>query len=571
MKWSAGEVGQQLRAAAWSGRRGRSFFAGANLCKANILFTLATGAVLLGMVFPMEAADKARDEGARWRGREAAFRSGLEADGFVVQDGYACPVDPIADLLDSGIGDTANANNAGQPYKVVMIPPHPIDRDLPIDPGELAFSIFRIRPDEAIVYVGPTPPLSDYFSFTPYLWVRREGKIVDKGDLIFAAVNDPLNNALIKTEGRGNPFRKQTVIVFTADRGVFARVADQAQAAGYPKTMINAYILPSELLHLGVLTDEEEADARDSDSFVLIVRSANFVSRAAGDNYLADDSYATIWRVTPESEPDLDPYPTPEEREHEWVSERTLFPGLEAGLERLEQAILERFSDRIIQPFESMQWWPTSREVLEAEDFQPRPDIYHQFIAGEASDTPYLRSAIDGEPANFILGEDDLVVVYGVNHAATGLATYSSLSLYGDWITSSCDTFENQWEYVFGCGHHIWNGVAGMNSHDFSGSAEEYIPGDPMAPYLYAVKVLRRPPSDKHEKFWVRVPEPPCAAPPCEAPLPSYNHGIALDKPICIGYRAYLNPATGAGPAYEDMIWDRAVWIDGGNAESPDG
>jgi hypothetical protein len=37
-----------------------------------------------------------------------------------------------------------------------------------------------------------------------------------------------------------------------------------------------------------------------------------------------------------------------------------------------------------------------------------------------------------------------------------------------------------------------------------SGSAEQYIPGDPRAPYLYAVKVSRRPPPDKHDKFWVR-------------------------------------------------------------------
>jgi hypothetical protein len=82
-----------------------------------------------------------------------------------------------------------------------------------------------------------------------------------------------------------------------------------------------------------------------------------------------------------------------------------------------------------------------------------------------------------------------------------------------------------------------------------------------MAPYLYAVKVTRRPPPDRHERFWVRVPEPPCEIPPCQAPLPSYNHGIELDKPVCIGYRAYLNPATGAGPDYDDIIWDKAIWF----------
>ena len=523
--------------------------------KAKILFVLVSSVLILITAYSLSAASETRDKSAKVHGREAAFRSGLEADGFIVKNGSTYPVDTITDLLDSGLGDTANANNPGQPYKVLAVPPHPTDKDLPADLSELPLSIFRIRPDEAIVYVGPTPPMGDYFSFTPYLWVRREGRIIAKGDFIFAAVNDPLNSAGIKTAGNGNPFHKQTVIIFTADQGVYERVAALAQAAGYPESMINSYIFPSELLHLGVFSEY-----RNSDSFVLVVRTANFVSKAEGDRYLNNNSYATVWRVTPEREPAPRPFPTPAPRQHKWISERTLFPDLENGLKRLKQAILRQIPHVESESYESIRWWPASRDVLEAEA-DPQSPIYHKFIAGEASDTPYLRSAKDGKPANFILGEDDLVVVYGVNHAATGLATYSSLGVYGDWITSSCDTPKNQFEYVFGCGDHIWNGVAGMNSHDFRGSAEQYIPGDPMAPYLYAVKVTRRPPPDRHERFWVRVPEPPCEIPPCQAPLPSYNHGIELDKPVCIGYRAYLNPATGAGPDYDDIIWDKAIWF----------
>lgn len=523
--------------------------------KAKTLTVCTITVLIFVTAFPLSAAPDPFSMHAKGRDRETAFRAGLEADGFLVHDGSTCPVDPIADLLDSGLGDSANANNAGQPYKILMIPPHPKERDLPIDPAEQALSIFRIRPDEAIVYVGPTPPASDYFSFTPYLWVRREGRIVEKGDFIFAAVNDPLNSALIKTEGKDSPFGQQTVIVFTADRGTYDRVAALAQAAGYPEAMINPYVFPSELLHLGVFSEY-----RHSDSFVLVVRTANFASQAEGDAYLQNDSYAKVWRVTPEGEHRLDPFPTPPPRPHQWVSERIQFPDLEIGLKRLEKAILSQVPHIKSESFESIRWWPASREVLEAEKDSASPN-YHKFIAGEASDTPYLRTAKAGKPAHFILGEDNLVVVYGVNHAATGLAAYSSLSLYGDWITSSCDTWKDQFEYVFGCGDHIWNGVAGMNSHEFTGSAEQYIPGDSMAPYLYAVKVVRRPPSDKQDKFWVMVPEPPCEIPPCEKPLPSYNYGIALDKPICIGYRAYLNPATGAGPDYEDIIWDKAIWF----------
>jgi hypothetical protein len=128
MKRPAGDFEQQVPAMEWSGWLGRSFFAGASRIKANILCMLASGAVLLGMVFPLGAADRVQHERTKWHGGEAEFRSGLEANGFIVNSGYAYPVDPIADLLDTGLGDSANANNAGQPYKVLMISPHPFTK-----------------------------------------------------------------------------------------------------------------------------------------------------------------------------------------------------------------------------------------------------------------------------------------------------------------------------------------------------------------------------------------------------------------------------------------------------------
>ena len=50
-------------------------------------------------------------------GRAASFRATLEANGFLVRSGQMTPIDPIVDLLDSGIGDSANGNNAGNPTK----------------------------------------------------------------------------------------------------------------------------------------------------------------------------------------------------------------------------------------------------------------------------------------------------------------------------------------------------------------------------------------------------------------------------------------------------------------------
>ncbi|HQA80875.1 MAG TPA: hypothetical protein PLV96_08790, partial [Methanoregulaceae archaeon] len=175
-------------------------------------------------------------------GRAASFRATLEENGFIITSGQMTPIDPIVDLLDSGIGDSANGNNAGQPYKVLMVPISPFGEELPFEGG---FTIFRLRPDEAVVYLGPTPPACDYFSFTVFLWVRHKDSLIPKGDWMVAAVNDPLNSALIKTQGNGTPFRKQTIVIFTADRGVYERVSELAQEAGYPESMINPYVIPS--------------------------------------------------------------------------------------------------------------------------------------------------------------------------------------------------------------------------------------------------------------------------------------------------------------------------------------
>ena len=364
-------------------------------------------------------------------------------------------MNPIVDLLDSGIGDSANGNNAGQPYKVLVVPISPSGKEHPFERG---LTIFRIRPDEAVVYLGPTPPQCDYFSFTVFLWVRHKDSLIRKGDWMVAAVNDPLNSALIKTEGNGTPFRKQTMVIFTADRGVYERVKALAREAGYPESMINPYVIPSDLLNLGVYPE-----TRLSDSFVILMRTANFVSKPEEVHYLSDDHYAKVWRVTPETAPALDPFPTPELRVRKSKSESELYPDLNNGLERLEKAILAQTPNVGNESYESIRWFAESREVLEETD--PASPLYHKFVAGEASDTPYLRTSLNGEAANFMLGNDDMVVVYGVNHAATGLATYSSFGVYGDWVTSSCQ--DNPWEYVFGCGDRSWNGVASMTSHVF--------------------------------------------------------------------------------------------------------
>lgn len=471
-------------------------------------------------------------------GREQAFTAGLDAAGFVVNTGAARRIDP-AYFVDEHIIDSAGGNNAGQAYKALQVPMFPVVREKPY---EHKTGVFRLREDEAVVYLGPTPPAGDYFSVTPFIFVRKKASLQPKGDWMFAALGNPLNNAGIKTEGP-TPFASQTMVVFAADRGVFERVKEQAVAAGYPESMINQYPLPSELLNMGVLPGTPKAD-----SLLILVRTGNPASQAAAQAYMKDDNYATVLRVTPRETPVADPFPIVPMADRAWRSEAELYPRLPAALNRLKKAILAKTPHMQARTYTSKRWWPESRKVLKAKKGSP---IYHEFVAGEAADTPYRRTAHNGRPTSFSLSNSDKVVVYGVNHVATGEATYANFSVYTEAVLNPCGT--KAYPTRYGCGDPLWSGVAGMADDGFAGSAQRYLPEDPMAKYLYAVTVSRKALAKQGQRYWVSVPTPKSAKKPAT--------GITMKQNVLIGYRAYLNPNTGRGPAYTDVIPDRAVWM----------
>jgi len=36
-------------------------------------------------------------------------------------------------------------------------------------------------------------------------------------------------------------------------------------------------------------------------------------------------------------------------------------------------------------------------------------------------------------------------------------------------------------------------------------------------------------------------------------------HGVGLDEPAFIGFRAYMEPATRVGPNYTEILYDRVI------------
>jgi hypothetical protein len=445
-----------------------------------------------------------------------AFRATLENSDFTLKLAPFIPVDLIK-LYEAGRLANAAGNNAGAPYKGLFaaVPQNVEIKDIKqlSNAKELIENLlyntpgliqgWQLNPDEALVIVTKTPPECAYFSYCGFIFYKYYEKDQQR-KWVWTSYNDPLNDLTIKTSGtpngaKGNPFNQDTIIIITADKGTDQRIRSAAVAAGYSESIINTYVVPSSMVKLGT--------GPEFDTLVFGHRMALFADEKAGQEYANTISVAL--RVTPKSQANFDPFPAPELRVRGTGKTEV---DLQPALDELRQAILAKYSSLSANELETSVWLPESYDAVQRE----------LYVAGESRDTVYLRSD------TFTLGNDpdEFAIVYGVNHAASGKATYANCSFYGE------------------AG---WNGVAGIYNKDYAGSAEEFLPGNPLAKYLYVCKFTR---SCGSEKTCVAVPTGPKA------------HGVGLDEPAFIAFRAYLEPATKVGPSYTELLYDRVIKFD---------
>lgn len=438
-------------------------------------------------------------------GTISTFRAALEQDGFMVQEGNIGFFDVIG-FYDEGLVQSCFGNNPATPYLVFWLPPGPgqTGRSMLVNPKGFAAD-WHLRPDEAVVYIGRTPPECSYFSYRSYVF---EKFYPDEGEYkrVFGDLGDTLNLKTIKTEGtpdgeEGDPFNQTTIIISTADQGINERIRNASESAGYPASIINTDVIPSSILNMGL-------DNR-SDTLAFVIRLNFFKDELAGTAYV-NDPPGTVLRITPmqPTEPYLYKMPELSVRGSGNASELDLMP----TLNELRKAILDRYSSLNATELETHVWLYTP--PLGWDGIQRGV-----MVLGPNRDTTYLNTT------PFILGNNsnEFIIVYGVNHAATGKATYSNFALYGA---------------------DILNGVGCVNSQNLSGTAEEYLPGNPMGSYLYVWKVARNCTGDPH-----------CL----EIPSGVKAYGIDLDQPATVGFRAYLEKNMTIGPSYDEILYDRAI------------
>jgi len=441
------------------------------------------------------------------------FRTALENSDFTLKLAPFVHVD-LLKIYEAGKLANAAGNNADAPYRGVFgaIPDNVEIKDMKqlANAQELVNNFlyntpgliqgWQLNPDEALVIVTKTPPECTYFSYCGFIFYKYYEKDQQR-KWVWTSYNDPLNNLTIKTSGtpdgaKGNPFNQDTIIIITADKGTDQRIRTAAVTAGYSENIINTYVIPSSMVKLGI--------GPECDTMVFGQRMALFADGEAGDAYV--NAITAAIRVIPKSQAKLDPFPAPELRIRGTGKTEV---DLQPALDELRLAVLAKHSNLSANELETNLWLPESYEAVQTETY----------VAGESRDTVYLRSdtlTLGNDP-------DEFAIVYGVNHVATGKATYANCNFYGE------------------AG---WNGVTGIYSTAYAGSAEEYLPDNPLAKYLYVCKFTR---ATQPEKTSIPVPTGPKA------------HGVGLDEPAFIGFRAYMEPATKVGPAYSELLFDRVI------------
>ena len=459
-----------------------------------------------------------------------AFKQALEVDGFTVQQGGLGFFD-FMKLYDSGVLPSVYGNNPATKYLLYLVPPasgHEVTGTISeiiqfLGVNSKVTPFWSLRPDEAVVFVGRTPPECRYFSLDQFLMERTYG---DETRWIFAPFGDTVNNMVINTEGTpdgspGNPYDQTTIVVSTADKGIDQRIRAAAQNAGYSEGIINTLVLPSAMLNLGV--------ENDSDTFAVFIRGSLFADEQAGNDYI-DNKPAAVFRITPNESAEPDPYDMPEIRVQ---GTGTTEFDLMDDLEELRIAILDRYADLNATELPTSIGLNAGTDYIQTgfDGYGPTNDALYLWTATQtiASPTPpfpdlsQYYSYLQDSPITLANDTNEFIIVYGVNHVATGKATYQNFVPYGA---------------------DIWNGVGMITDQDFNGTAEEYLPDNPDAKYLYVYKIARNCEGDPH-----------CY----ELPYGRGGYGIDLDQPLFIAWRMYLEEATKTGPSYSEIVYDRAI------------
>lgn len=464
-----------------------------------------------------------------------------------VQEGHFEYMDTIA-LASQGKLISCFGNNAGSGYLVPMIPPAPNQDPAPATemgqmtwpaeepsalydpaaenaPANPYFSpvgwTYKLRQDEAVVLVGTLPPACKYFSLINYVFASavKPGKEYTERSFfkygsaeagvyhpVFASLGEPVNMNNIRYAGGETCFGGQFAYIASGNQDTAEAIRAALIEAGFDAGMINIAPFYADTLRMGL--------EKGADVFTILMRTSQPEDAAAFEQWRTTLSESMrVYRVTPKAETSANTYAYPALTPRgTGVHEVQSLPEADKALDQIRQSLIaqyggeydyEEFTARIAVP-EGMTGY------LNDENAQ-----------GDNRDTSYLMTN------DFTLNSDeDFVVVYGVNHVAAGKATYANTVLYA---------------------RPRLNGIVSLYDSMYGDSAAEYLPGADSSKY-YVLKMARTA-LDSHT-----------AVIPYSTDNPNGRfYGADNGTQLFIAYRAYVEPETGVGPSYYEIVYDRAI------------
>ena len=141
---------------------------------------------------------------------------------------------------------------------------------------------------------------------------------------------------------------------------------------------------------------------------------------------------------------------------------------------------------------------------------------------GDNRDTSYTMT-----PEFQLNSDEDFIVVYGVNHTATGKAHYSNAVLYAKPML---------------------NGVCSVYDSMYSGTAREFLGEECKDVDSYYVYKMARTQMDENTKI-------------IEYSTGNEKgkfYGVDNNNNLVLAFRAYVDQ-TGVGPSYYEIIYDRTI------------
>lgn len=426
--------------------------------------------------------------------------SAFQDSGFEVRMGEANKQFPIEFCLARYTPD-ANGNNVGVPYFGIQMPPPPGQDSL--------FSVplmYNVKLDEAVILIGKTPPKCKYFSYRSYLYNRYY-------DFPPPPERKKINASLGETTSlyRMRPdlpldsmFSRNFAVIMAADSilAMEAKAIILAATTAIAPADIHFDILPSgDLFRCG---KNLEADWTN-----ILHRVSLFEDTVAQNDYM-DHPPLEVLQVSRKfpATPGLWSI-HPFLPRTSGMTEFNLFHDMEL----LEFGIYETYH----QDYEII--WLSSTP-FNLESYTAIQQGVNAF--GDNHDCLYVLTN------NFLLGEDDIAMAYGVDHTQTGQAVYDNVIIYG------CKYFD---------------GFGGLTNEMMAKSARQFFQDTTVADKFYAYCFSRHPIPGNPYVFIV--------------PTDTNNtlSGINLDDSAFLCTRLYVNSVTKIGPDPLEVIIDRFVLL----------